>query len=62
MWAKWWDLKAVGEGGMSRRLTNVGYSFAVVFTNFIWSFEYYPGHNMDNVAILTETVWGENSM
>ncbi|KAJ1523830.1 hypothetical protein ONE63_010388 [Megalurothrips usitatus] len=34
----------------------------LIFTNFIWSFEYYPGRNMDNVAILTETVWGENTI
>ncbi|XP_026272107.1 uncharacterized protein LOC113202212 [Frankliniella occidentalis] len=31
----------------------------LVFTNFIWSFEYYPGRSLDNVAILTETVWDE---
>uniref|UniRef100_A0A1B6CL03 Cupin-like domain-containing protein n=1 Tax=Clastoptera arizonana TaxID=38151 RepID=A0A1B6CL03_9HEMI len=32
----------------------------LVFTNFLWTFEYHPGHQMDNVAILTETVWDEN--
>ncbi|XP_063220213.1 uncharacterized protein LOC134529747 [Bacillus rossius redtenbacheri] len=33
----------------------------LVFTNFMWTFEYYPGRNLDNVAILTETVWEEGS-
>ncbi|XP_046385673.1 uncharacterized protein LOC124155688 [Ischnura elegans] len=33
----------------------------LVFTNFMWSFEYYPGRNMDNVAILTETVWEDTA-
>ncbi|XP_049766994.1 uncharacterized protein LOC126100432 [Schistocerca cancellata] len=33
----------------------------LVFTNFLWAFEYFPGRNLDNVAILTETVWDETS-
>lgn len=33
----------------------------LVFTNFMWTFEYFPGRNLDNVAILTETVWEEGS-
>ncbi|XP_054280611.1 uncharacterized protein LOC128998487 [Macrosteles quadrilineatus] len=32
----------------------------LVFTNFLWTLEYYPGHRLDSVAILTETVWDEN--
>ncbi|PSN56686.1 hypothetical protein C0J52_00007 [Blattella germanica] len=36
--------------------------FSVVFTNFMWTFEYFPGWNLDNVAILTETVWEEGSV
>ncbi|KAG8325660.1 uncharacterized protein LOC124369317 [Homalodisca vitripennis] len=32
----------------------------LVFTNFMWTFEYYPGHRLDSVAILTETVWDDN--
>ncbi|KAF4518873.1 hypothetical protein B566_EDAN006724 [Ephemera danica] len=31
----------------------------LVFTNYIWTFEYLPGRGTDNVAILTETVWEE---
>lgn len=34
----------------------------LVFTNFMWSFEYCPGRHMDNVAILTETIWEENAI
>ncbi|GLH14005.1 Uncharacterized protein GBIM_18454 [Gryllus bimaculatus] len=33
----------------------------LVFTNFMWTFEYFPGRNLDNVAILTETVWEESN-
>lgn len=29
----------------------------LVFTNFLWAFEYFPGKHMDNIAILTETIW-----
>ncbi|KAG8222106.1 hypothetical protein J437_LFUL000870 [Ladona fulva] len=33
----------------------------LVFANFMWNFEYIPGKDMDNVAILTETVWENNA-
>ncbi|XP_022200561.1 uncharacterized protein LOC111057444 [Nilaparvata lugens] len=33
----------------------------LVFTNYLWNFEYRPGHHLDSVAILTETVWDEVS-
>lgn len=29
----------------------------LVFTNEIWAFEYLPGKHVDNVAIMTETIW-----
>nr|XP_018915038.1 PREDICTED: uncharacterized protein LOC109042627 [Bemisia tabaci]XP_018915039.1 PREDICTED: uncharacterized protein LOC109042627 [Bemisia tabaci]XP_018915040.1 PREDICTED: uncharacterized protein LOC109042627 [Bemisia tabaci]XP_018915041.1 PREDICTED: uncharacterized protein LOC109042627 [Bemisia tabaci] len=29
----------------------------LVFDNHLWSFEYYPGSNLENVGILTETAW-----
>lgn len=39
----------------------MNFFFTVVFTNFMWTFEYFPGRNLDNVAILTETVWEDNT-
>ncbi|XP_075218014.1 uncharacterized protein LOC142322828 [Lycorma delicatula] len=33
----------------------------LVFTNYLWNFEYRPGHRLDSVAILTETVWDEST-
>ncbi|KAK6643363.1 hypothetical protein RUM43_004868 [Polyplax serrata] len=34
----------------------------LVFTNFMWSFEYRPENQTDNVAILTETIWEDNAI
>lgn len=50
-------------GNEGRGKANVTYLqfLTVVFTNFMWTFEYFPGRNLDNVAILTETVWEEGS-
>ncbi|XP_014247166.1 uncharacterized protein LOC106665339 isoform X2 [Cimex lectularius] len=34
----------------------------LVFKNYMWTFEYYPGIGLDNIAILSETVWDQNSV
>lgn len=33
----------------------------VVFTNLMWTLEYAPMRGLDNIAILTETVWEEDT-
>lgn len=34
----------------------------LVLSNYMWTFEYCPGRHLDNIAILTETVWEENTI
>ncbi|KAL1129794.1 hypothetical protein AAG570_012738 [Ranatra chinensis] len=41
---------------------NLQHGEMLVFTNYLWAFEYYPGQKMDNIAVLTETVWDESTL
>ena len=42
-------------------VTNEDIMFSVVFTNLMWNLEYAPMRGLDNIAILTETVWEEDT-
>jgi len=35
---------------------------SVMFLNYFWEFEYYPGRGAENIAFLTETAWDNFSV
>ncbi|XP_073993860.1 uncharacterized protein [Rhodnius prolixus] len=34
----------------------------LIFRNYLWTLEYFPGLGLDNIAILSESVWDPNSV